>query len=231
MTERKRTLTGSECLRHIERAAKKRTYLLKISDVLGYAVGYRERAGQRTNEPALVVYVRRGRKRHKKQRFPRHQQIPERIRWRINGKPVWLPVDLVEVDEGRLQSSTPLLSGESIGNRRVNNNTGTIGWVARRSSDNQPVMCGNYHVFLTFPAHSTTPTLTYPSAGQPQEFVTSPSVQDGGNANTDAVGTVIRGRRDQLVDIAVALPARPDRPITRKCYVLRCCVAGVAPRR
>ena len=62
----------------LRRAIEERKYLLDIRDVLGYGVGYREKEGQRTREPALVIYVRPGRKAKEPQDFPRHQRIPKR---------------------------------------------------------------------------------------------------------------------------------------------------------
>jgi hypothetical protein len=190
-------------LEQLSRASRRREYLLRVSDVLGFAVGFKERGGALTDEPALVVYVRRGRKQKKKADFQRHQQIPERLRWHERGKTVWLPVDLVESDVGVLQSAT-IGSGVSVGNRTLTDTTGSIGWIARRASDQQVVLCSCYHVFLTFPATSTSPNLEF--TGVPHAFITSPSREDGGDVNASVIGSVVRGKRAPTVDIAIAIP-------------------------
>jgi hypothetical protein len=201
-------------LSRIAAAADQRTYLLKIRDVFGYGTGFRERGGKRTEEPALIVYVRRGRKKRDKHDYPRHQQIPERVRWKVGGETLWLPVDLIEIDKGKLQSMAPPMGGDSVGNQSASHNSGSIGWIARRAGDGAPVLCGNYHVFLKFPPRPSNDVLKYPQPGQPLDNVTSPSREDGGNVNTDVVGVVVRGRRDDLVDVAIATLVPTGRPVS-----------------
>src|SRR5262245_51438921 len=77
-------------LRLLRKALKQRSYILKISDVLGYGVGFREKKGEWTDEPALIVYVRPGRKAKEYKDLPPHQRIPSRIRLQIGKKTVWL---------------------------------------------------------------------------------------------------------------------------------------------
>jgi hypothetical protein len=93
---------GKRLLRLIRRAIDERSYLLNISDVLGYSVGFREKNGKRTDEPVLVVYVRKGRKGKKPDDFPHHQRIPRKIRLNVDNKTVWLGIDLIESEVGKL---------------------------------------------------------------------------------------------------------------------------------
>ncbi|MDX1579400.1 MAG: hypothetical protein R3266_13015, partial [Gemmatimonadota bacterium] len=112
-------------LRLLERAARERDYLLSIPGVLGYAVGYRVRGGQQTDEPVLTIYVEPGRKAVDPKSLPRHRRIPERVRLDVRGRTVWLSTDLVETESGELLSNAgPLPSSASVGNSESPSNTG-----------------------------------------------------------------------------------------------------------
>ncbi len=200
-----------EQVRLLNRALKKRKYLMKIADVIGMAVGYRERTGRITDELALIVYVKPGRKEKDKDSYARHQRIPDRVWLDVGGKRVWLPVDLIESEVGKPQRDIPC--GRSVGNVNLNQNTGSVGWVARRISNDEPVFCSNYHVLLPLPAHSTQTTLTF--SGSPTQETISPSIFDGGKTNRDEIGEVILGRRDQTVDAAIIRPAAGVTPLPR----------------
>jgi len=216
-------------LKLIRRAVEERTYLLNISDVLGYAVGYREKDGKQTDEPALKVYVKKGRKKTDPQDHPRHQRIPRQVRLTVKGETVWLPVDLIESEQGQLhQSNGPsadFVSGLSVGNQLSANNTGTIGWIARSLDTKQPVICGNFHVFLRISQNSQQASdyrkngfkLSYPRTTHSSDFVVSPSLQDHGDPNLNLVGPVLDGQRTQTVDIAIAslIPGKTAQPIMK----------------
>lgn len=206
-------MTASErkrLLRLIERAVEERAYLLRISDVMGYAVGFREKDGRATDEPVLSVYVRRGRKDQDPAKLPKHQRIPRRIRLYVDDAWIWLGVDLVETEMGRLRVQSgampALISGRSIGNQNVSNNTGTIGWIAERQDTGTPVLCSDFHVLLSFGQsvfERNGVDLIYRHDNAHTEFITSPSLQDGGDRNLDFIGQVARGLRSQLVDVAI----------------------------
>lgn len=198
----------------IQRALKERSYLLRISDVLGYAVGFREKGGDRTDEPVLVVYVKKGRKENESDDFPRHQRIPRRIKLTVEGGTTWVGVDLIESEVGQVLETTPsmdgsktIISGLSVGNRFSATNTGTIGWIARLKTTGQPVICCNFHIFLRFSESAYEKNgirLIYRHTDTNPEYITSPSRQDGGDINQDMIGNVLAGERTPELDIAIA---------------------------
>lgn len=201
--ERQRTLEL------LERAVEERTYLLRVSDVLGYAVGFRVKDGETTEEPVLTVYVRKGRKAKDPEDHPPHQRIPSRIRLKVGKKWVWLPVDIVESEVGSL-SAGPVQAGLSVGNSRKSD-SGTIGWIARTDDEaSAPVFCSAFHVLLRFPPNGSTLSGTtdkqYQFTFPDFEHVLSPSVEDGGDLAQNNVGHVIAGRRNSIVDVAVVSP-------------------------
>ncbi|MEK6375571.1 MAG: hypothetical protein AABO58_23075 [Acidobacteriota bacterium] len=198
--------TTSQSIRLLQRAYRERDYVSRIRDVLGTAIGYRERDNVLTDELALIVYVRRGRKRADKGDYPRHQQIPKRVRLRVNGRTVWLPVDIIETPGLKLQAT--LVSSANVGNLSAAKVNGTVGWIARRKQDDAPVVCSNYHVLLKFPPKPGQVVLPFPRPGQPPaEFALSPSRFKGGSSPQHEIGPVVLGLRDPFVDVAIVLVA------------------------
>lgn len=192
----------------LEQAFEERRYLLGIHDVLGYAVGFRVRDGEATDEPVLTVYVRPGRRELDRSDFPRNQRIPERLRLRVDDEVVWLPVDLVESEPGELLAGSPVRSGLSVGNSR-RDDSGTIGWIARTDDDAAaPVFCSAFHVLLRFDGSNLRggADKSYEFLFPDFEHVLSPSIQDDGNLADHNVGHVLAGRRSRLVDVAVVSP-------------------------
>lgn len=187
--------------RQIAAAFANRKYLYRVSDVIGMAVGFRERNGKLTEEEALIVYVRPGRKKRAKDDYPHHQQIPERVWIERRGKRIWLPVDIVESPLGRLQAA--VRCGDSVGNRLLEKVSGTAGWIARRQSDGAPVICTNYHVLLPMKSQGTDPVLVYPHPSLDSVTAIAPSLLKGGDPNTSIIGSVVGGRRDRIVDAAI----------------------------
>jgi hypothetical protein len=198
-------------LRLIVRAFKKRTDILKISGVLGYSVGFREKAGKVTDEPALVVYVRKGRKKKKASDFPRRQRIPQKIRMWAGKKTIWIRIDLIETGKGKLHNAGSIISGNSVANCESADNTGTIGWIARRRVNDEPVFCSNFHVFLRKPAYagSNLEKEFHHDPNHPERII-SPGGMDGGIWPNDAMGSVVHGKRNQLVDAAIAAADKPE---------------------
>lgn len=191
----------------LERAVEERGYLLGIRDVLGYAVGFRVRDGETTDEPALTVYVSEGRKATDKADHPRHQRIPNRVRLKVDGETVWLPVDLVESEVGRLQQPAPRMAGVSLGNADTPEFSGTIGWVGRR--DGNPVVCGSFHVLLRDELKGSDIRKRFDFDGTNYRWALSPSATDGGRDPQDSIGLVLAGCRDNYVDVAVIRPRQP----------------------
>lgn len=196
----------SQSIRLLQRAYRERDYVSRISDVLGTAIGYRERNNTLTDELALIVYVRHGRKRADKSDYPRHQQIPERVRLRVKGRTIWLPVDIIETRGPKLHAT--LVSSANVGNLSAAKVNGTVGWIARRKQDGAPVVCSNFHVLLRFPPKPGPIVLPFPSPGPPPaEFALSPSRFKGGSSPQHDIGPIVRGLRDQFVDVAVVVVA------------------------
>lgn len=197
-----------ERLRRLQEAFEKRGYILRNPDVLGYAVGTRYRGGERTEEPALIVYVRPGRKRTDPRKLPRHRRIPERIRLQVEGETVWLPVDLVETQPGRPQAPASgsaadrtLSVGPGEGDR-----TGTVGWIDHTSRASKDVVfCTALHVLLSMTDSRLQGTIrkTYRFQFPDFEHAVSPSVRDGGGATDGAVGWLLHGERSNVLDVGV----------------------------
>jgi hypothetical protein len=183
-------------------AYRTRRYLLRNPDVLGLGVGYRFRGGTRTDEPALVVYVRRGVKSRDPGRAPRHRRIPERVHVAGRGGERWLSVDLVEAGAGEL--CTPVTAGVTTCNCGTSDEFGTVGWVARQA-DGKAVFCSCYHVLLANRFDPPRQVQRFVGTPATREFVTSPSPQFGGDAETQ-MGLVVRGVRSPTQDIAIAEP-------------------------
>jgi hypothetical protein len=187
-------------LSDVELAYGSRSYLLRNPDVLGYGVGYRVKQGVRTDEPALVVYVRKGLKSRDLKAVARHRRVPTRVRVPGPDGPRWLPVDLVEAGVGELCASVS--SAVTVCNCRVPNGFGTVGWVARQA-DGTPVFCSCYHVLLPdFFSPPREKQLFVPNPAVPQ-FVTCPSPGFGGNTELK-LGRVVRGVRSPTADLALA---------------------------
>lgn len=194
----------------LRRAVDERSYLFNKSDVLGYAVGFRHKDGEWTDEPVLVVHVKKGRKEKDPSDFPRHQRIPRRIRLDVEGETEWLGVDLVESEVGELCDNADIARRHDvgIGNRFSTDTTGTIGWIARRKENGEPVVCSALHVLLRFGESDFErdgPRLIYDHTdADSEEYATSPSIEDGGDINGDLLGTIRRGLRSQLGDVAIS---------------------------
>ncbi len=181
-------------------AYRTRRYLLRNPDVLGFGVGYRFRDGVRTDEPALIVYVRSGVKSRDPGQVARHRRIPMRVHVPGPGRERWLPVDLVETGVGELclgvspaVTVCPCDDGTSFG---------TVGWVARQA-DGTPAFCSCYHVLLpSFFSPAKQTQIFFDDPADPQ-FVTCPSPSFGGNLATQ-LGRVMRGERSPTADLALA---------------------------
>lgn len=197
--------------RLIDQAVKRRTYLFKIPDVLGTAVGYRIRDGERTHEPAVIVYVKPGTKARDPQDVPRHRRIPRRLRLTLRGKTTWLPVDLVELGRGQLCAKS-FVAGSTVANNRTTANFGTVGWIAR-GQDGEPVLCGSYHVFLRRPDAYSPPSTTqrFRTGNPPAESLMCPGSIEGGDPVRDVIGFVKEGVRSRFVDAAIATVHEPGR--------------------
>jgi hypothetical protein len=181
-------------------AYRARGYLLRNPDVLGYGVGFRFRRGIRTDEPALVAYVRRGTKSREPSLVARYRRVPRNVVLPGRNGPRRLAVDLVETDVGELcQGVTPAVT---VCNCQSPDAFGTVGWVAKQT-DGRAVFCSCYHVLL--PRQFTPPLATQVFFHDPAlpQLITCPCPKFGGNADTQ-LGRVLRGERSPTADLAIA---------------------------
>ena len=193
---------NAEQLSALRLAYRTRRYLQRNPDVLGYGVGYRVRAGERTGEPALVVYVRKGTKSRDLNRVAKHRRVPVRVHVPGRGGERWMPVDLVEASVGELCAS--ISAAVTVCNCESPVDFGTVGWVARQA-DGEPVFCSCYHVLLPGFFQPPRPTQLFFHDDTSPQFVTCPSPGFGGNKDT-RLGVVVRGIRSGTADLALAQP-------------------------
>lgn len=191
--------THKNDLRALRLAYRTRNYLLRIPDVLGYAVGFRIRDGERTHEPALIVYVREGVKRRDPSKVARHRRIPRHVNVRFRSDTKRLPVDLVESAPAELCTAF-IGPGETVCNCAVPQVFGTVGWVGRQV-DTTPVFVSCFHVLLARHLVGGNELLFIHDPAVP-ETVTTPSVTFGGNAGVQT-GLVLRGVRTHSADLAI----------------------------
>ena len=208
-------------LKLIKRALEERFYILKISDVLGYAVGFREKNGKRTDEPVLIIYVKRGRKDKAPNDFPLHQRIPKQIKLKLKDDTImWIGVDLIEESyktelcqtSTATSSSTKIFIGDSIGSGMYDE-TGTIGWIARRrTQNNEPVICTNFHVL--FPRKSnydlTKIAQLYKYKENNKLNIISPGKMDEGIHTNNDVGFIFMAKRTKILDLAIIRLKNPN---------------------
>lgn len=114
-----------------------RCHLLRLDNVVGVGVGYKEVGGECTGHLGVTVLVRRkvsGRE------LPRRHQVP----YRLGG----VPTDVVEVGDLALLARTdrvrPLVPGISVGHWR--GGAGTLGAVVRDRRTGQLMILSNNHV-------------------------------------------------------------------------------------
>ena len=202
-------MSSAEFLQKLAGAVPDKSYLLGKVGVLGYGIGFRIRGGRRTDEPALVVYVRKGRKAEDPRRLPRHARIPNRVRIVLEGRSEWLPVDIVEDEVGNIAEATSgppvspvVIPGHRIFNRDHPENWGTVGWVARDGQIGETVVCAAYHVLMR-------PLTGYPAKRIAQEYVHAPSdperilgtADDPPGSHAYPMGQVWYARRDRQFDV------------------------------
>jgi hypothetical protein len=197
-------------------ASRQRAMLLSLPNVVGVGVGFKEKGGEKTSRPAVVVMVRR--KVPKSQLAPNHL-VPEKV----DG----VPTDVVEVGDlkplaagaappgpraaaelpdlpKRTSRVRPAPPGVSLGHYLVS--AGTLGAIVYDPAGH-PFILSNNHVL----ANSTTGHDRRAKRGDP---VVQPGLADGGRATgqpNDIIGTLeryipIRPLHTNLVDAALAKP-------------------------
>jgi hypothetical protein len=180
----------------VVREAKERfgDQLLANPDVHGVGVGRRRRAGQKTDEYAVVVHLRR---KLPQQQVPADRLLPAELRFVArDGREIVVPIDVQEraspVSEMRSAETSvdlrervrPVPGGYSAG-------IGTLGGWVWDTVTNQLVALSNEHVF----------------GSDTGRGVTQPSIGDGGRSPADVIAAVLRSGR---LDAAIAVPVDPS---------------------
>lgn len=147
--------------------------LLSKANVVGVAVGYKEKGGQKTDRLSLVVMVR---KKVPLSELKRQDVVPSEIDRVVT--------DVKEVGEIRAlgQNPTdrwrPAPGGVSIGHYRIT--AGTLGTVVRDAGTNEKLMLSNNHV------------LADSNAGEIGDAILQPGPYDGGALQTDTLAQLVK---------------------------------------
>ncbi|MHB0886390.1 MAG: chymotrypsin family serine protease [Bacillota bacterium] len=188
-------------------ASRQRAALLALPNVVGVGVGYKQKGGEKTVKPAVVVMVRR--------KVPKDELAPQHL---VPEKVEGVPTDVVEVgdlqplarelapqvtpaDQRRRTSRLrPAAPGVSIGHYKIS--AGTLGAIVY-DPGGHPFILSNNHVL----ANSTNGKDHRAKRGDP---VLQPGAADGGQSG-DAIGVLeryvpIKPRQTNLVDAALAKP-------------------------
>ncbi|ADL06834.1 hypothetical protein [Thermosediminibacter oceani] len=125
-------LRAERILRRYERK------LLRLENVVGTGLGYKIIEGRITNEPAVIVLVR---KKKPERELPASQVVPKKL------DEVY--TDIIEVGDVRLltartQKTRPAMPGMSIGHYKIT--AGTFGAVVRDQITGEPLILSNNHV-------------------------------------------------------------------------------------
>ncbi|MDI6870459.1 MAG: hypothetical protein QME79_03700 [Bacillota bacterium] len=166
-------------------AEERREELFALPNVVGVAVGYKRRGGAVTDQPSVVVLVRK--------KVPLAQLAPDEV---IPSEVEGVPTDVVEVGdlkalealpeepdpEAHRRKLRPARPGISIGHFRVT--AGTLGAVVYDRESGEPLILSNNHVL----ANSQTPRGRRAAIGDP---VYQPGPYDGGTA-ADTLATLHR---------------------------------------
>ncbi|MDN5331019.1 MAG: hypothetical protein PWP45_244 [Tepidanaerobacteraceae bacterium] len=112
--------------------------LFTIENVVGTGLGYKIIEGKTTNEPAIIVLVK---KKKSERELPRSQILPKKLEN--------VMTDVIEVGEVRFldvrtQKSRPAMPGVSIGHYKVT--AGTFGAVVKDEITGEPLILSNNHV-------------------------------------------------------------------------------------
>lgn len=179
-----------------------RTDILRRPNVIGVGIGYKSRAGQKTDDLSIIAFVER--------KVPAGQMAAaELVPPSLDG----VPTDVIEV--GRIRPllkaepvadprsrMRPLQPGCSIGHYLIS--AGTLGAVVHDNSSGKPLLLSNNHVL----ANGSSGRDGRCRTGDP---ILQPGAADGGEYPRDMVARLDRfvaiHPTDNLVDAAVASPS------------------------
>ncbi|SHF12640.1 hypothetical protein [Desulforamulus putei] len=156
---------------------KARWRLLGMKNVVGVGVGHKQVGRERTEQPAIIVFV-------KKKEAPENLSREHLVPFKING----LDTDVIEVgevrllDEERTKHVRPAQPGLSIGHYRVT--AGTFGAVVRDRNTGELLILSNNHIL----ANATNGKDGRAVIGDP---VLQPGEYDGGTRE-DRIATLLR---------------------------------------
>ncbi len=160
-------------LKTLERA---RWRLLGMKNVVGVGVGYKHVGMERTERPAIIVFVK---KKEAFESLAREHTVP----FKING----LETDVIEIGEVRLLDERtklvrPAQPGVSIGHYRVT--AGTFGAVVRDRDTGEKLILSNNHIL----ANASSGSDGRAAVGDP---ILQPGDYDGGTKD-DRIATLLR---------------------------------------
>ena len=142
--------------------AQAREALRGNPDVVSVGIGYKYRAGQRTDEVCIVVGIRR--------KLPAAQVAPERL---VPASFAGVPTDVIQYGEVKAQALTsrqrPCPPGYSVGHPQIT--AGTLGAWVRRGQGSEHYILSNNHV------------LANSNGASPGDFIRQPGTADGGTDN------------------------------------------------
>lgn len=168
--------------------------LLRIPDVTGVDVGYKEVGGEQTDDMAILVFVRR------KGEFAERDRIPGEIHG--------IPSDVIEAEFTPLTGSAaatagepnplgatvdprrydPLVGGCSTAPARIGNWYGTVGIPVRERATGRQRVLSCWHVFCDDPGWERL-----------DRRITQPAIKLGGRIGSDVIGSVVAARLGQIV--------------------------------
>jgi len=147
--------------------------LLRKANVVGVAVGYKEKGGQKTDQPSLIVMVR---KKVPLSELKRQDVVPSEIDK--------VSTDVKEVGEIKALNQNPTdrwrpaPGGVSIGHYRIT--AGTFGAVVRDTGTNEKLILSNNHV------------LADSNAGEVGDAILQPGPYDGGLTQADTIAQLVK---------------------------------------
>jgi hypothetical protein len=160
-----------------------RAELMAYPGVIAVEIGVKQTGNDLTNDLAFRVYVVRKRA---KQELTPEEIIPDKI--------LGVKTDVIEQDIPRLtfddDKYRPLKGGIQIANEE--SSTGTLGCIARRTSDNAIVVLSNSHVLMGG------------GVSVPSIEVGQPEIGCCCCCKTNQIGHVVRNKHDGVVDCAIA---------------------------
>ncbi|RJQ27504.1 MAG: hypothetical protein C4589_08305 [Peptococcaceae bacterium] len=151
--------------RYFDALKRNRRRILRLDNVVGVGVGYKQVGTTTTDQPALVVYVK---KKHPVKNLVRSHVVPKQL----DG----LATDVVEIGTVRMlvsrtEKERPCQPGVSIGHYQ--STAGTLGAIVKDKATGEMMILSNNHVL----ANATTDRDTRAKVGDP---ILQPGPYDGG---------------------------------------------------